>query len=106
MASYFFNDFQSELGYRGQVTLVYYINSVQQLEKEKLTLYAAKHIDEIQAGSTVVQPHMPTTAQNDYNASALRKLEDAISEALEGLQSEKCDLLQNEDDQDASKEDS
>ena len=89
---------QAELGIRGHIILASYINSIQQLEKEKLTLYAAKHIDAIQAGSTVVQPHITTTAQNDYNVTTLRKLEDSITEAIEGLQSEKCDLLQNEDE--------
>lgn len=58
-------------------------------------IYAAKHMDELQAGSAILKPHLDTTPQTEYNETALLKLEESISEALESIQCEKVDLIED-----------
>ena len=70
------------------------ISTIQTNEKEKLLLYAAKHMDELQAGSALLKPYLDTTPQAEYNETALQRLEQTISEALEGIQCEKVDLVE------------
>ena len=50
-------------------------------------------MDELQVGSALLQSHLETTPQAEYNAAALLKLEGLISEAIEGIQCEKVDLI-------------
>lgn len=51
-------------------------------------------MDELQVGSALLQSHLETTPQTEYNATALLKLEGLISEAIEGIQCEKVDLVE------------
>jgi hypothetical protein len=83
-----------ELRRRDLKVLASYVDSVQMNEKEKLLIYAAKHMDELQAGSELLQSHLEITPQAEYNAVALEKLEMLISETVECIQCEKVDLLE------------
>lgn len=85
---------QSELRCRGHISVATYIDSIQKNEKEKLLLYAAKHMDELQAGSDLLKPHLDTTPQTDYNNDHLQRLEIIISEAIEGIQCEKVEMVE------------
>lgn len=76
-----------------------HIETIQRHEKEKLLIYAAKHMDELQAGSDLLKPHLDTTPQTEYNATSLNNLEVLITEALDCVRSDKVDLLESSSEQ-------
>jgi hypothetical protein len=69
------------------------VEKVQLLEKEKLTLYASKHIDEIQARNAELREHFPTSPQSTYTAAALVRIENEVADLVEALQAEKSELI-------------
>ena len=91
---YYFPTCKTEFQNRGDSSMYTLISTIQSNEKDKLSLYAARHLDQIQSGSEVIRPHLPTTSQVEYNNTALRKLEDVIRDALEDIQSKKLDLIE------------
>ena len=71
------------------------VETIQSHEKEKLLIYSAKHMDELHSGSDILRGHIEIIPQTDYNNSALERLEMLISEAVEGIQCEKIDLIES-----------
>lgn len=73
------------------------INDIQLLEKEKLLLVAAQHLDKMHLsipslGANMGNLSLTTTETNSkYAIDKMRQLEQKISESLENFQSLKCD---------------
>jgi hypothetical protein len=78
---------------REQNSLAVMVEKIQLLEKEKLTLYASKHIDEIQSRSEDLREHFPSTPQKEYTTSALKRIEGEVADQVEALQAEKSELV-------------
>ena len=81
------------------------VASVQGLEKEKLTLVAAQHLDKIQDKLPSVAPAMhesmtltATTTSKKYAADKVAELEAKVSDLLDEFQALKCDASANDDD--------
>ena len=76
------------------------IASIQSLEKEKLTLIAAQHLDQIHQKLPSVAPIMhesmsltPTENSRSYAKNKINQIECDITLCLEEFQSLKCDYL-------------
>ena len=68
------------------------IHQVQESEKEKLTLVASCHLDKIVTAYPSLQSHIGVECQPAYTGSRIKEIEAKISEHIEAIQIEKCDL--------------
>ena len=87
------------IGMRNQKELLSYINAVQQWEKKKLMLIAAKHLDILQDKVSTLSQMTggKTERQEKYLAEQLEECFGGITEALEGIMSAKCELLEDDE---------
>ena len=76
------------------------IAAIQTLEKEKLTLIAAQHLDQIHLKLPSVAPVMhesmsltPTETSRSYAKNRITQIENDITVCLEEFQGLKCDYL-------------
>mmetsp|Transcript_22124 Transcript_22124/g.31784 ORF Transcript_22124/g.31784 Transcript_22124/m.31784 type:complete len:205 (+) Transcript_22124:16-630(+) len=78
-----------------QTELANIINTIQAAEKQKLMLVAAKHMDILQDKVPSLQSLTggKSTQQQVYLANQILEVETVIAEALDELQSRKCDLI-------------
>jgi len=79
------------------------VASVQGLEKEKLTLVAAQHLDKIQDKLPAVAPAMhesmtlmATAATKKYTADQVAAIEAKVTDLLDDFQALKCDIDEDE----------
>jgi DNA repair REX1-B len=79
------------------------VTSVQGLEKEKLTLVAAQHLDKIQDKLPAVAPAMhesmtlmATAATKKYTADQVAAIEAKVTDLLDDFQALKCDIDEDE----------
>lgn len=72
---------------RSQKGIADFISEIQSLEKEKLILIAAKHMETIQVRIPALQQHMGSeiTLQPEYIASKIAMIEGKINEILESV---------------------
>jgi hypothetical protein len=69
------------------------ITNIQECEKEKLLLTAAKHMDVLRQNYPGLGSHFgPSTGEPEYVIAKIRELHVKIAEALEEIQALKCDL--------------
>ena len=75
-------------------TFAKHIADLQLLEKEKLTLVAALHLDEMQRKHTLFREGavLALMPQTRYNEDRIQSLETRITEIMEEVQAEKCEL--------------
>ena len=68
---------------------------IQEGEKEKLTLVASEHLDRIVTVYPTLREHIGVEIQpdSDYVSSRIKQVEALISQHLENIQVEKCELL-------------
>ena len=72
-----------------------WINQIQEYEKEKLTLTAAKHIDLIQSKYPHFQSQLGVNidTNNNYTINRMKEIEMKISNIMDDIASEKADYL-------------
>lgn len=72
------------------------LQAIQDLEKEKLTIVAAKHLDSIHQHFPALREHFSSgvilTSSRDYIDSRIAEIECSISEILEIVQEAKCEV--------------
>jgi hypothetical protein len=68
------------------------IRKVQASEKEKLTLVASSHMEKIALAYPALKTHMGIEPQPEYISKRIEEVERQISEYIENIQIEKCDL--------------
>ena len=73
------------------------VASIQLLEKEKLTLNAAMHLDMIQAVFPTFQDNLGFIAAPDYTVNKIKEMNERIAAILEDVQEQKCGLLDDEE---------
>jgi hypothetical protein len=83
---------------RDQKDLLSYINTIQKWEKQKLMLVAAKHLDVLQDEVSALSKMTggKTERQEKYLEEQLEEAFSHIVEGLEGIQSIKCELVEQE----------
>jgi len=80
---------------RSQKVISDCIASIQMLEKEKLILVAARHMEAIQMRIPAIQQHIGSeiTLQPAYIANNVAKVEEKINDLMESLQVSSCFLI-------------
>lgn len=78
---------------RKQKEAAQYINSIQESEKNKLLFTAAQHMDMLQDSVNALSKMTggKTEHQIEYVKKKIIEVEEVVREAVEGLQSLKCD---------------
>ena len=69
------------------------IRKVQESEKEKLTLVASAHMEKIAIAYPALKSHMGIELQTEYIKERIEGVERQISDHIEAIQVEKCELL-------------
>mmetsp|Transcript_3966 Transcript_3966/g.4049 ORF Transcript_3966/g.4049 Transcript_3966/m.4049 type:complete len:202 (-) Transcript_3966:6-611(-) len=86
-------DIKINLYERKLITLHKAVEQLQELEKEKLSIIAAIHMDSIQEKYNLFQQNQVCViSTSDYNQSKIKELEEKIRHIMEDIQAEKCDL--------------
>jgi hypothetical protein len=87
---------QDEAIRRSATTLAKSISSLQQLEKEKLLLVAAKHLDLMQSHVPSLQAAMggECNVQKKYLAKKILDVESLVNEEIDNIQAFKIDIFQ------------
>lgn len=75
------------------MTFADFIRKVQEFEKEKLTLVASSHMEKIALAYPALKTHMGIEPQPEYISKRIEEVERQISEYIENIQVEKCDLV-------------